>query len=149
MPLYLWCQNSCLILQILKPEHENRAIISNFQVSATNSEVMNTQSELSAVYPNGSFYVKDLEIINSSVFAQQLAELCNISNEETVAKTKKARVIIEENRNVQSCSLVSDWLSAMLCANATAAQEIRTIIKKIRDDILLKNATVPFRRSGM
>ena len=80
------------MLKILKNPDNHSAIVSNFTVSAKNEEIMSHSGNLAGVYPTASFYVKNLKIINSLSFSEQLADFCNVSVEETFAISKKAGV---------------------------------------------------------
>lgn len=148
-PLYLRGQNACIIISIPLKNAKYQAIVSSFQVSPFNEQLMGTSDDLAGVYPSISVNIKNLEILHSQSFADQLSDLGNFFNETTFAKAKKAGVYNEEVRDVPSPSFITEWISPLLAGEFGKASEIKPIIKKIRDDVFLKDALLPFRRSGM
>ena len=143
---YLRAQNSCFIVNRKLGESY---IISAFQASASNRQVMSADSDLLALYPAFSFHVKNKDILLSQSFANQLEELA--TGEITYATSKKARVDNIETRDVPESTMVFEWVPAILVAHHSSvnADNEKTIYKKIRDDIVHSNQLLPFRRSGL
>lgn len=147
LPIYVRCQNACLIIHIVS---NNEAIVSFFQASFQNHEVMSTPYDIESSYPSKSIYVDNLEIIKSESFAELLTDLINDEFEVAMPKTSKSGSEHIEIRNVAYPLLISEYLFSILVSNSNVNEQMlpKKIKKKNRDDVLFKNALKPFRRSG-
>jgi hypothetical protein len=147
IPLYMRNQNCCILIQ--KDSFNKKAIFSYFQVSFSNEKVMSRNSDLEYIYPERSFEIKNLDIINSMDFAILLADLSNKSIEEAQAKTVKANHQNVEVRDVPDIIFISDWIANLLIANNDfSIDKPARIKKKTRDEVNCENTLFPFRRSG-
>jgi hypothetical protein len=147
LPIYLKEQNSCIIFKI----KEKKIIFSAFQVSASNSTVMGTQSDLIGVFPKFSLFVTNLDVLYSISFANQIADLGTIqSSFATSNKTETAQI---EIRDVPDPKIVFEWIPAILVSSDSLEiifNDDQKIMKKIRDDIVCDSDNhYPFRRSGL
>ena len=148
MPFYLKEQNSCIMFKKIK---EDKTIFSAFQVSASNSTVMGSQSDLIGVFPKFSLFVSNLDVLNSISFANQIADLGTTPS--SFAYSNKTEMSKIENRDVPEPKLVFEWLPTTLVKSDSSeiiVDDDQKIVKKIRDDIICdKDNDCPFRRSGM
>ena len=143
--VYLRAQNSCLLIKI----KESLAVISTFQASLENNQIISSENEIEAEFPSQSILSDSFEIINSKDFAELLADLSNNQTEESQATTQKARAFHVEIRDVANTKLITEWLLATLVLNSEHKYLPKKSVKKYRDDVLLsKNSLLPFRRSG-
>ena len=148
MTFYLKEQNSCIMFKKIK---EDKTIFSAFQVSASNSTVMGSQSDLIGVFPKFSLFVSNLYVLYSINFANQIEDLGTIPS--SFAYSNKTEMSKIENRDVPEPKLVFEWLPTNLVKSDSSeiiVDDDQKIVKKIRDDIICdKDNDCPFRRSGM
>jgi hypothetical protein len=151
LPLYLPNQNICLVLSKSPKQDQSPIVLSYFQVSFNNEELMSkSSSDIESIYPTASFPVTDTTILSSLEFANLLADLANDRCEDASNLTKgnSAGNKQQEVREVPDSSLITDWLLHVLIANENYTKEEMKIRKKIRDEVNYYQKLLPFRRSG-
>lgn len=145
LAVYLRAQNSCLLIKI----QESNVVLSTFQASLENSQIMTTDTEIEVEFPSKSIVSDSFQIIRSTDFANLLKDLTKITMEESQSTTYKANSDHEEVRDVANNKLITEFIFAMLVSNSDAKQSLpKKLVKKYRDDVLLSSSLLPFRRSG-
>ena len=137
-PLYLRCQNSCILIDVLSNEQNFPIVLSTFRPSLSNEEVLSTTGDIYGKFPSASFYISKKTSIKSKAFAELIEDLGNnnIGNPES------------EIRNVSNDNFVSEWLSIFLSDDVPLSKYPKKVTKKVVDEILWKKSILPFRRSG-
>lgn len=144
--LYLANQNSTIMIYM-----NDEPIITAFQCSASNSDIMTTNGDLIGSFPQRAIRTNDKSMVKSLTFASVIENLSNTLTDDASAKTYKQGTHHTEERDVANPVLVFDWLLPTLGAhNAVVFEDYQNIInKKIRDDVLHSNTLLPFRRSPL
>ena len=147
LPLFLKEQNACVIF---KYNQNNKFTFSAFQTSASNAQVMGNDTDLIGIYPKFSLNVVNEDILVSTSFGNQLADLAR--NATSYAISTKNGEEHNEIRDVPEPKFVFEWLSAVLIGSDSSLivhQDQMKIVKKIRDDIVYVNKNYTFRRAGI
>ena len=146
--VYLHSQNSCVLIRMLSDEQNNKAIISSFQAQLDNQAIMSLNGSIKSYFPQFSFYIEKTDILKSQSFAELLADLGNNSISESKSTSRKAGSDRVEERDVCSPRFVYEWVSSMLSGFCSNSNYPKAVVKKIRDDVVHKDALLPFRRLG-
>ena len=85
LALYLMAQNVCLLITMYSTE----AIISYFQASVDNNQLMSNISDIEAELPLESIQSDSLDILKSNHFSELLSDLANNKIQETLSTSKK------------------------------------------------------------
>lgn len=147
LALYLRGQNTCFMIKMIT---KNEAVVSYFQASLENSEIMSTIGDIEAEYPYQSIYIDCLDTIRSEIFSEVLTDLTNTTFEESFAETRKAGNDHNEIRNVTNTKLISEFCFSFLVSNSVPDYNRfpKKVTKKVRDDVVYASTLYPFRRSG-
>jgi hypothetical protein len=155
IPLYVKNQNTCILIHTFPKEFDYSATFSYFQVSLENTIIMSNVTDIEFTYPEASFYIDNMNILQSKCFCDLLADLCNQSCPDSYAKTVKSDHENEEVRDVPNTNLISEWLTHVLISNKFDSNYSSSlnnhgvrINKKLRDEVNYEKTIVPFRRSG-
>ena len=146
--VYLQSQNSCVLIRMLSNEQNNKAIISSFQAQLDNKTIMSLNGCVKTIFPQYSFYIEETDILKSKSFSELLSDLGNNPIAESKFTSRKAGSDRVEERDVASPRFVYEWVSSMLSGFCSNSNYPKTVIKKIRDDVVHKDAYLPFRRLG-
>lgn len=146
---YISSQNACILITLLPEDQDYFAVISAFEVLIPNNEVMSTSNDLSRFYPSFSYYIKTYDVLKSKSLAIQISELTNNVIGDTYSISTKKGSKNSEVRDVYNSKYVTEWLVAALASDSPSSNSPLPVQKKIRDEIILKNSLIPFRRSGM
>lgn len=146
LALHLVAQNAGLFMIY---DHSQRISFECFEVSATSERVTTTQGRLLRTFP-GRAVSCSAELLSNDLFVTQLVAILQKLNLETVgtatASTTKAGSIVPEERETTDPCLVRDLLMTMLSASGKIEEAIK-IHKCTRDDVLWRDAKLPWRRS--
>jgi hypothetical protein len=146
LTIYLRAQNTCLTI---KPISDDVAILSMFQVSLENGTIMSTENDIEISYPTQSIFTNKLDEIRSEEFSQLIADLTNLTYEESSAISYKSEQNHIEIRDVPNTKLISEWIFSYLVSNKINDVNLlpSKVTKKYRDNVIVSNL-MPFRRSG-
>ena len=146
LAIYVRAQNTCLNI---KPISNDKAVIYMFQASLENDKIMSTSKDFEISYPAQSIVTNKLDAIRTEEFSKLIADLTNLTFDESKATSHKAGQNHEEIRYVTNTKLISEWLFSDLVSNETNLANLlpTKVSKKYRDNIIISKI-LPFRRSG-
>ncbi|KAF5393744.1 hypothetical protein D9757_000321 [Collybiopsis confluens] len=126
--------------------------ISAFEASFSNAQVMSTEARLTCIFP-GPAITLPASVWDDASFRSQFANFLYHMNEDdldnAVAHTQKAGSTVVEVRDVADPKYISELLMGILhgIGSPTPPEDFRYVNKRIGDDILWKDAYLPWRRS--
>ena len=114
-----------------------------------NDKIMSTSKDFEISYPAQSIVTNKLDAIRTEEFSKLIADLTNLTFDESKATSHKAGQNHEEIRYVTNTKLISEWLFSDLVSNETNLANLlpTKVSKKYRDNIIISKI-LPFRRSG-
>ncbi|KAK7967332.1 uncharacterized protein PG986_001609 [Apiospora aurea] len=130
--LYVVQQNAALVIRRHFSAGEDRIIFESFEVSSPPSQVLTAEDSLQWDFPGQSL----------SLFLEQ-ASLESLQS--LTAKVEKAGVSVIEPRSTVDPALLSQMLMSLLEAVGVSYDAPR-LQKRVRDDVNLDNAELPWRR---
>ncbi|KAI6009773.1 hypothetical protein BKA83DRAFT_4632007 [Pisolithus microcarpus] len=125
-------------------------IAESFEVSSTTEAVMGSCGKLVCSYPGPAIAVPN-EVFDDSVFRLELAHfLCEMNKDslDAARTTRKAGSIVSEERDTAHPRYITESLTGILRAVGRPA-EVQRINKRIGDDVVWRNARLPWRRSSL
>ncbi|KAF5598639.1 hypothetical protein FPCIR_2936 [Fusarium pseudocircinatum] len=147
LALFVTRQNSALLVH--RNDIEETVIFEAFQTDAPVKDVLAAKHCLTWEFPHRSVQVpfdvfKDVSFQRN--LAQLLAQASNESFDLFAAKASKGGKSVSETRNSTDPALVIDMLMSLLEGLGSGVQ-VRSVIKKVRDDVVLGSSEIPWRRS--
>ncbi|KAK7435185.1 hypothetical protein VKT23_019755 [Stygiomarasmius scandens] len=137
-------QNAGIIFQ----KTSTQIVVSSFEVSPTAKSVMEAQGKLSCSYPGPAIAVP-IHHFRQPTFVHELASFLaqmNLDGLDSMATTQKASSTVVEERETPSPRYITTLLTGILRGIGSPADIVR-IRKRINDDVLWKDARLPWRRS--
>lgn len=145
--LHVRSENAGLIIR-RSPQHYS---FESFELSPTTEAVTSTIGRLRRYFPGPAIQVNQDRIADSS-FLEPLVELLVKLDAETpqeaLPTTKKARSTVPEARDATHPKFITEMLTGILRA-VGQPHDVARIHKHTRDEILLKKAYKPWRRSAL
>ncbi|KAL7928418.1 hypothetical protein V8C35DRAFT_332985 [Trichoderma chlorosporum] len=146
LPLHITAQNAGIIIT----QNQISVVLEAFELSPTNKAVMGTTGRLRRNFPASSISIT-IEKFREDGFINALAgTLRTMSHQEvTEAKPKilkKGESQIEE-RDTTNPFLVTDFLQTVLLAHGKETKPVSSICKNTREEVIWKDALMPWRRS--
>ncbi|OMJ86951.1 hypothetical protein SteCoe_11424 [Stentor coeruleus] len=148
-PIYMPSQNSCIFIQTYSKNSEYKASISIFQASMKNSDVMSKTSDLSYIYPEASWYIENYDMFRSETITDQIVFLANQEIAASGNISSKKGIKLNEIRDVRNCLFVKEWFCGAVNAGAPNCEQVCFVNKKIRDNVMWKDAYLSFRRNPL
>lgn len=100
-------------------------------------------------YPTRAVKVKLSKMLKSEEFAKQIHFLNSKQMNRAMSKSRKAGREFSEERNVPQPMYISQWLVAVASSRCTEVNDACPVIsKKVRDEVIMGQENLPFRRSG-
>nr|RBQ90595.1 hypothetical protein FVER53263_09945 [Fusarium verticillioides] len=141
-------QNSALLIH--RDDIEDTVVFEAFQTDAPVQDVLAAKHCLMWEFPHRSVQVP-FDVFNDISFqrnlAQLLAQASNESFDVFAAKASKGGKSIPETRNSTNPALIIDMLMSLLEGLGSGVQ-VQSVIKKVRDDVVLGSSEIPWRRSS-
>lgn len=102
------------------------------------NQKLGSQGDLVVSYPATSVKIKGSDVLHSKAFARQLDVLMSHTIEEAMPTSQKARMIVQEIRDVCDTRFISGWLPALLVTQESSQTfgDIPHITKKIKDSVV-------------
>ncbi|KAI5993335.1 hypothetical protein EDD15DRAFT_2439801 [Pisolithus albus] len=125
-------------------------IAESFEVSPTTEAVMGSCGKLVCSYPGPAIAVPN-EVFDDSVFRLELAHfLCEMNKDilDAVPTSCKAGSTVSEERDTAHPRYITELLTGILRAVGRPA-EVQRINKRIGDDVVWRDARLPWRRSSL
>ncbi|THV04293.1 hypothetical protein K435DRAFT_961925 [Dendrothele bispora CBS 962.96] len=126
----------------------DQVVVASFEVSPPAKSVVGAQGKLSCSYPGPAVAVP-VHHFENAVFVHELASFLvqmDTDDLDSVATTKKAGSTVVEERETSSPRYITTLLTGILRGIGFPADIVR-IRKRIGDDVLWKDARLPWRRS--
>jgi hypothetical protein len=147
LPIYVNAQNAAIIMH----HEQNSVLFEFFEISPHNEAVMNTEGRLLRYFP-ASCISMSTEKFNEgglrSTLAQTIAKMSREEVAEFKPKVMKAGEEHIEERDTTDPRLVTDFLATVLSALGETVPTSR-IWKNTREEVLWKDAKLPWRRSPL
>lgn len=145
--LHIRAQNAGVLIS----KEPDQIRIDTFELSPLNNAIMTTKGRLLRSFP-GAAVAMDLNDFRQPGFQATIVQmLSNMSSEEVGGmqpKAKKAGAFHDENRDTTHPGIVSELFIGFLLSIGRPTP-VPTITKCTRDDILWKDAMMPWRRSPL
>ncbi|KAK7434635.1 hypothetical protein VKT23_020101 [Stygiomarasmius scandens] len=130
--------------------HKSKAqvVVASFEVSPPAKSVICAQGKLSCSYPGPAIAVP-VHHFENPLFVHELASFLvqmNSDGLDSMAMTKKAGVAVVEERETPSPRYITTLLTGIMRGIGSPADVFR-IRKRISDEVLWKDARLPWRRS--
>ncbi|KAI6125916.1 hypothetical protein EDD16DRAFT_1757564 [Pisolithus croceorrhizus] len=125
-------------------------IAESFEVSPTTEAVMGSCGKLVCSYPGPAIAVPN-EVFDDAVFRLELAHfLCEMNGDslDAAPTTCKAGSTVSEERDTAHPRYITELLTGILRAVGRPA-EVQRINKRIGDDVVWRDARLPWRRSSL
>ncbi|KAI6118443.1 hypothetical protein F5141DRAFT_999967 [Pisolithus sp. B1] len=125
-------------------------IAESFEVSPTAEAVMGSCGKLVCSYPGPAIAVPN-EVFDDAVFRLELAHfLCEMNRDslDAAPTTCKAGSTVSEERDTTHPRYITELLTGILRAVGRPA-EVQRINKRIGDDVVWRDARLPWRRSSL
>ncbi|KAI6119096.1 hypothetical protein EV401DRAFT_1861944 [Pisolithus croceorrhizus] len=125
-------------------------IAESFEVSPTTEAVMGSCGKLVCSYPGPAIAVPN-EVFDDAVFRLELAHfLCEMNEDslDAAPTTCKAGSTVSEERDTAHPRYITELLTGILRAVGRPA-EVQRINKRIGDDVVWRDARLPWRRSSL
>ncbi|KAJ3798411.1 hypothetical protein GGU11DRAFT_723328 [Lentinula aff. detonsa] len=147
--LYIQKQNAALFIRRL---FSGDVSISSFEVSFPNAEVMAAEARIACTFPGPAITIPSPIWRDTSFrheFSNFLLHMNRDGLDDAEAHTKKANSTVVEMRDVADPKYISELLMGIFhgIGSPTAIEDVRFVKKRIGDDVLWKNAFLPWRRS--
>ncbi|KAK7434626.1 hypothetical protein VKT23_020092 [Stygiomarasmius scandens] len=126
----------------------DQVIVASFEVSPPAKDVIGAQGKLSCTYPGPAIAVP-AQHFEDADFVHELASFLvqmDTDGLDSTATTKKAGSTVVEERETSSPRYITALLTGILRGIGSPADIVR-IRKRIGDDVLWKDARLPWRRS--
>lgn len=147
LPICIRAQNACLALRHV----ESALTVECFELCARSADVVGCKGSLRRHFPAHGVAVP-IGIATDTHFrhemCHQVAKLAQERVEEMMPQSTKAGSAWTENRDTCHPRLVTEMLMATLAA-AGSPIEVLQVQKRIRDDVLWDQCSVPWRRSPL
>ncbi|KAF5529463.1 hypothetical protein FNAPI_13867 [Fusarium napiforme] len=141
-------QNSALLIH--RDDSEETVVFEAFQTDAPVQDVLAAKHCLTWEFPHRSVQVP-FDVFNDISFQRNLAQLLAQASNESfdlfAAKASKGGKSIPETRNSTDPALIIDMLMSLLEGLGSGVQ-VQSVIKKVRDDVVLGSSEIPWRRSS-
>ncbi|EEB90139.1 hypothetical protein MPER_11694 [Moniliophthora perniciosa FA553] len=138
-------QNAGIVIRRLK----DKALFESFEVSPNNESVMSTNGRLICTYPGPAISIP-IQIAQDPHFVSELSNFLTQMNFDTiddaVPTTWKAGSGVSEIRDTIDPRYITELLTGIL-RGIGQPEEVPRISKRIADDVLWKDALLPWRRS--
>lgn len=146
IPLHIAAQNAGVIIT----QNEDSIVLEAFELSPTNEAAMGTIGRLQRRFPASAVSIP-IKRFRESGFVQAFTDTLEKMSRQEVAEakpkiSKKGESQIEE-RDTTDPFLVTDFLHAVLLALDRDTMAVSSISKNTREEVLWKNAFMPWRRS--
>ncbi|KAI9776497.1 MAG: hypothetical protein M1839_009531 [Geoglossum umbratile] len=147
LAFHVSAQNAGLIMR----DTGEHMVFESFEASPQAAEVMAAKGSLRRSFPGRAVSVP-YSTSRGRLFCDQLASaLHDLSVEQVsnvMAKSRKARSVVDEKRDTVDPKLVTDMLMSLLAGTGDVV-EPSPINKRIRDDVCWDDELMPWRRSGL
>ena len=135
-------QNAAVVIRRLDDE----TIFESFEISPTAAAVMKAKGKLMCSYPGPAIAIQN-SVVNNPTFPIELANFLARMNFDVLGTTNSRSEILEMNHTTHP-RYITELLTGFLRAFGKPA-DIHRIRKRIGDDVLVSNATRPWRRSSL
>ncbi|KAI9896164.1 hypothetical protein N3K66_008336 [Trichothecium roseum] len=146
IPLHISAQNAGILIS----NSNGRVIFETFELSPRNKDVMSTKGRLRRSFPGSALSIPSA-VFEKAEFQRTLASaLASMSWEAvtgTQPKTKKAGQEHDEKRDTTHPKMVTEFLVTFLLAHGGSQVSSIVIGKNTREDVVYKDALIPWRRS--
>ncbi|KAI3342590.1 hypothetical protein F4824DRAFT_113897 [Ustulina deusta] len=145
IPLLVRQQNAGVVIS----RSNNRIVFEIFEISPQNNATMTTKGRLRRHFPGAAVVLSKSEFQQRKLqeaIAQTLAHMSKHDVRAMQPKAKKAGDELHEERDTNHPGMVSELLNGVLRSIGKPLKCL-TIVKNMRDDVLLKDARLPWRRS--
>ncbi|KAF4435229.1 very large low complexity [Fusarium acutatum] len=147
LALFVTQQNSALLIH--RNDIEETVVFEAFQTNAPVKDVLAAEHCLTWEFPHRSVQVPS-NVFNDMSFLRNLSQFLAQASSESFdrfsAKASKGGQSIPETRNSTDPALVIDMLMSLMEGLGSGLQ-VRSVRKKVRDDVVLGSSEVPWRRS--
>ncbi|KAK9425871.1 hypothetical protein SUNI508_12849 [Seiridium unicorne] len=141
-------QNAAVLIRRHCGEETEIVVFECFELSPTPDEVLAAQNALDWEFPGRAVEIP-IEIFQDNSFQASLAQMLEQASSEKlqscVARTTKAGVPVIESRGTTDPALITQMLLPMLEAVGSYHDTVK-LRKRIRDDVNINNAELPWRR---
>ncbi|KAF8475089.1 hypothetical protein BDZ91DRAFT_675137 [Kalaharituber pfeilii] len=147
VPLFIHAQNAGLIIRHTCCE----VTFESFEVSPHNEAVIQCQGRLRCSYP-GPIIAIPATTFKDATFQEQLTRLLEdmskkLPTDRPCRRTAKAGTEVTEIRNTVKPIYITEFLTGLLRGIGRPVLNRRRICKRIADEVLWRNARIPWRRS--
>ncbi|KAI0878565.1 hypothetical protein GGS24DRAFT_517708 [Hypoxylon argillaceum] len=146
--LYVNEQNAGLLVRLDKKDDVDRVIFESFEASPASCKVLAAGHAMQWDFPGRSAQIK-LDDFAEESFQQSLTTFLEQASTESLytlqASTRKAGVSVSEIRDTTNPALITQMLMSLLEAVGSHYQA-PVLRKRIRDDVNLGKAEIPWRR---
>ncbi len=145
--MHVRAQNAAVLIRILV-DHVQFEI---FEVCPPTSSVTSTSGKLLCSYPGPALQISS-DIFSNECFLQELASFLvqmDVDELDSGATTHKAGSIVREVRDSAHPKYISQLLVGILRGFGSLPASVDRITKRIRDEVLWKDAYKPWRRSPL
>lgn len=148
IPLHISAQNAGILIS----NSNGRVIFETFELSPRNEDVMSTKGRLRRSFPGSALSIPST-VFEEAEFQRTLAFALASMSWEAVAgtqpKTKKAGREHDEKRDTTHPKMVTEFLVTFLLAQGGSQTSSIVIGKNTREDVVFKDALIPWRRSPL
>lgn len=140
-------QNAGLIIRKFADQYS----FESFELSPTNEAVIGTKGRLRRCFPGPAVAISQERIADASFLGPLIEFLVKLDAEtplEVLPTVRKARSKVIENRDTVHPRFITEMLTGILRAVGQPHKVLR-IHKHTREDVLLKDAYEPWRRSPL
>ncbi|KAF9064985.1 hypothetical protein BDP27DRAFT_1332732 [Rhodocollybia butyracea] len=147
--LYIGEQNAGIFIRRMA---SGDVSVSSFEASFPNAEVMAAEARIACTFPGPAITVP-FSVWHNPSFSHELSNFLFHMNrdrlDEAKAHARKAMSEVTETRDVTDPKYISELLMGILhgVGSPTPIEDVRFARKRIGDDVLWENATLPWRRS--
>ena len=132
-------------------KQENVTLFETFEISSQAENVMTAQGKLVCSYPGPAIEIPNF-IFDDKSFHSELANFLIHMNDDimpdTAATTRKAQSTVPEARDTAHPRYITELLTGILRGVGRPADIVR-VSKRIGDDVVWNNSTLPWRRSSL
>ena len=139
MGLYIEKQNSAMLVCEMP---DSNALVSAWEVQASNGAVMSTVNTLMQNLPRKSLIIP-FDVLEKFACCEQIADLTNISNQKALSKSKERGEVNETRDVVNPMFVLDEFLNSLGGKNY---DYVDAVDKKMADEVHYISGTIPWRR---
>ncbi|KAK0755675.1 hypothetical protein N5P37_011775, partial [Trichoderma harzianum] len=147
LALHVLEQNAALLIH--KDIGSQTVIFEAFEASAPAAVILQSSNAIKWDFPGRAAAIR-LQDFSDTSFQENLSDFLEQSSSEAfdrfAARAKKGGKAVVEVRDTPSPALISEMLMSLLEGMGNLTQ-VRRVHKRVRDDVVLKDSALPWRRS--